>query len=92
MKVTGAQIRAARAMLRWSIIQLAERAGVGVSTVQALEAHDGTTRRDDNLKWRVDARRESLEKVVSTMTAAGITFLATNQDGVGVRSKSPPSD
>jgi transcriptional regulator with XRE-family HTH domain len=33
MKATGAQIRAARAFLRWTIADLAKEAGVGISTV-----------------------------------------------------------
>ena len=37
-EITGAQVRMARASLRWSIAELAERANVGISTVQAIEA------------------------------------------------------
>ena len=36
-ELTGGQVRMARAFLRWSIGELAETAGVGLSTVQAIE-------------------------------------------------------
>ena len=39
--LTGAQIRAGRALVRWTTGQLARRAGVGIATVTRAEAHDG---------------------------------------------------
>ena len=39
-ELTGGQVRMARAFLRWSIGELAETAGVGLSTVQAIEKAD----------------------------------------------------
>jgi transcriptional regulator with XRE-family HTH domain len=39
--ITGAQVRMARAFLRWSVMELAEKAGVGKSTVQRIEESDG---------------------------------------------------
>ena len=41
MVLTGEQIRAARAILRWKAVELAEKAGVGLSTVQRAEQADG---------------------------------------------------
>lgn len=39
--VCGAQVRAARGILRWSIADLAAESGVSVSTVKRLEQVDG---------------------------------------------------
>ena len=39
--ITGTQIRSARAALRWSIQELADRAGVGARTIKRFEAVDG---------------------------------------------------
>lgn len=39
--LTGAQIRMARALLRWSVQDLADRAKVSTSTVKKLEKDDG---------------------------------------------------
>lgn len=39
--MTGQQIRAARALLKWSAKRLAEVSGVGWATIQRLESKDG---------------------------------------------------
>ncbi len=39
--ITGAQVRAARAMLRWEVTDLAVAAGVSPDEVTRFEAHDG---------------------------------------------------
>ena len=39
--MTGEQIRAARALLKWSARRLADESGVGWATVQRLESKDG---------------------------------------------------
>ena len=41
LTVTGAQLRAARGILNWSVRQLADAAGVAVSVVRRLEEIDG---------------------------------------------------
>ena len=48
--ITGAQIRAARALLGWSASDLAEKSGVSHSSIQRAEAIDGiSTMRATNL-------------------------------------------
>ena len=54
-ELTGAQVRMARAFLRWSVSNLAAKANVGISTVQRIEAADDPAVRDD-LDWRTSAR------------------------------------
>ena len=77
MVLTGEQIRAARAVLRWRAIELAEKAGVGLSTVQRAEQGDGPV---TMIRANADAIRRALE-------AAGIEFIPENGGGAGVRLK-----
>lgn len=85
MAVTGAQIRAARAFLKWTAADLAKAAGVGVSTVQEIEKFDGEPRIESNLQWRSVARDEAIEKIERALVGAGITFLTANAQGIGIR-------
>ncbi|UFW82833.1 transcriptional regulator [Bradyrhizobium barranii] len=85
MPITGAQIRAARAFLKWTIADLAKAAGVGISTVQEIEKVDGEPRIDSTLQWRSAARDEAIKKVQRALESAGITFLPANAQGVGIR-------
>lgn len=90
MKITGAQIRAARAFLRWTIADLATAADVGLSTIQKIEEIDGEPRVASTLQWRSDARDEALTKVRSALEKAGVTFLPETAQGVGLRGKHKP--
>lgn len=75
--MTPEQCRMARAALKWSTQKLAEAAGIGVNTINRFE--DGQ-----------DARLSTVEKMRSTLEAAGIIFLADGQSidgGPGVRLK-----
>lgn len=62
----------ARAALGWSSQDLASHAGVGINTVNRFEAGQ-------------DARLSSVEKMRTTMEAAGVIFVAENGEGPGVR-------
>lgn len=76
--ITSDQIRAARALLRWSGKELAEKAGVGFSTLMRLEVLDGVP----------SAQAKTLEVIQKTFEQAGIEFIGTPEDGAGVRWKS----
>ena len=74
-RITGMQLRSARAAVRWSAEQLAGAASVGVATVRRAESEDGP------LTCTVAneaAMRAALEK-------AGIEFIPENGGGAGVR-------
>jgi hypothetical protein len=71
--ITGGQMRAARAFLRWSADDLAKAAKVGVATVRRAEAQDDVP---NLLVNNMEAIRRALED-------AGIEF--TNGDAQGVR-------
>jgi transcriptional regulator with XRE-family HTH domain len=77
MMLTGSQVRMARAFLRWSISDLANEAGVGISTVQRIEQADGAP----------DSRGGNIQAVHDALIAAGIMFLPDDGNGVGVRGK-----
>ncbi|KFC69293.1 putative transcription factor, MBF1 like protein precursor [Bosea sp. LC85] len=62
----------ARAALNWSMPELAQRAGVGVNTVNRFEAGQ-------------DARMSSVEKMQAALSEAGVIFIAENGEGAGVR-------
>jgi transcriptional regulator with XRE-family HTH domain len=73
--ITSAQIRAARALLRWSAQELAEKAEVGISTVQRMENAEGVP----------SASGKNLDAVERTLMTAGVDFIAENGGGAGVR-------
>jgi hypothetical protein len=85
-ELTSAQVRMARAFLRWSVTELAKRANVGISTVQRIEAAGNPAVRDD-LDWRTSARGDSIEAIRKTLVQAGITLLPDDGNGAGVRGK-----
>jgi len=78
-EITGAQIRAARALLRWTAENLAETASVGLSTIRRAEADDGAP----------SITAANLKLIRITLEEAGIEFLTSNGSGVGVRFTEP---
>ena len=76
--ITSAQIRAARGMLEWTRSDLAEKSGVGFSSMQRLESSDGVP----------GAQFKTLEAIKDAFEKAGIEFIGTPDDGAGVRWKS----
>jgi DNA-binding XRE family transcriptional regulator len=91
-ELTGGQVRMARAFLRWSIGELAETAGVGLTTVQAIEKADGAPNVGLGMaqtKARREAvRADSVEAIRKTLVAAGIAFLSDDgKQGAGIRGK-----
>jgi len=76
--ITSDQIRAARALLRWSGKDLAEKTGLGFSTLMRLEVLEGVP----------TAQAKTLETIQKAFEKAGIEFLGSPEDGAGVRWKS----
>lgn len=73
--MTGAQLRAARALLRWRAQDLADKARVGIATIQRAEKEDGPVAM---IPSTAEAIRRALE-------SAGIEFIPENGGGAGVR-------
>ena len=73
--LTGAQIRAARAGLGWSVSVLAEKAGVATKTISRLELVDGVPA----------GRIATLMDVKTAFEGAGIEFIGTPDNSPGIR-------
>jgi len=73
--ITGSQIRAARAVLRISAIELAAKAEVGEQTIKRFEASEGVP----------PSRSSTLIEVQKALEAAGIEFIGTPEDRPGIR-------
>ena len=73
--VTGAQIRAARALLGWSGDQLSTAAGLGRATIARAELSDGP----------ISMIPANAKTVRETLEAAGVIFIDENGQGPGVR-------
>ena len=71
--LSGGQIRAARALLRWSVEQLSQEASLGRNTIKRAEAKDGKTS-------LTAANELAIRRAFET---AGVEF--TNGDQPGVR-------
>ena len=81
-KISSAQMRAARALLRWSALDLAEASKVGVATIRRVEVVEGeipVTLANEG------ALRQALE-------AAGVEFIDENGGGAGVRLRKPAKE
>ncbi len=76
-KVSVEQVKAARALLRWSQDKLAQKSGVSLPTVKRLEAAKG----------ELGGRAETSAAIRAALEAAGIEFIAENGGGPGVRLK-----
>jgi hypothetical protein len=75
LHITGAQIRAGRALVRWRAEDLAQAAKIGVATVRRAEGEDGKT--------SLTAANETALR--AAFEAAGVVLVAENGDGPGVR-------
>ncbi len=75
--ITSEQIRAARALIKWSADDLAEAAGVGVATIRRFESVVGVP----------SGQMRVIELLKNTLQAAGVEFVGTPDDRPGVRLK-----
>ncbi len=76
-KISSAQLRAARALLRWSALDLASTSKVGVATIRRVEVVDG----------EIPATSANEAALRSALEAAGVEFIDENGGGAGVRLK-----
>ena len=75
--ITSDQIRAARSLLRWTGKELAEKSGVGFSTLMRLETEVGVP----------NAQAKTLEALRRALEEAGVEFIGTPDSQAGVRWK-----
>jgi transcriptional regulator with XRE-family HTH domain len=77
--LTSAQIRAARALIRWSAQQLADASAIGVTTIRRAELTDSETK-------LTRANDQAIRRALET---AGVEFIEANDGGPGVRLRNP---
>ena len=73
--LTSPQIRAARALIRWSALQLAKQTAVGVATIRRAELTASETK----------LTRVNDQAIRRVLEAAGVEFIDANGGGPGVR-------
>jgi predicted transcriptional regulator len=74
-KVSIEQVKAARALLRWSQVDLASASGVSWPTIKRLEAKSGP----------IGGRVDTAAAIRAALEAAGVEFIEENGGGAGVR-------
>ena len=77
--ISADQIRAARALLGISAASLSERSGVDLRTIQRFEAAEGIPK----------SRSGTLERVKTTLEAAGIVFIGDPVTSPGAQLRRP---
>jgi predicted transcriptional regulator len=75
--ITSQQIRAARALLRITVVDLANASGVGIATIKRIEAVNGIP----------PAHARTLDQISRALSDAGIEFVGTPDYRPGVRIK-----
>ena len=80
--LTSAQIRAARALIRWSAQELATKTEVGVTTIRRAELAASETK----------LTRVNDQAIRRVLEAAGVEFIDANVGGSGVRLRDRPKD
>ncbi len=75
LKVSIEQVKAARALLNWTQIDLANHSGISEPTIKRLEAQSGI----------LGGRLETSKKIVQALEIAGVEFIPENGGGAGVR-------
>ena len=73
--ITSDQIRAARALLRWSSTELSKRSGVGSATIKRMEVMQGVP----------SGQVRTLAAIQQSFENAGIEFIGSPSDAPGVR-------
>ena len=75
--IISQQIRAARALLRITVVDLANASGVCIATIKRIEAVNGIP----------PAHARTLDQISGALSDAGIEFVGTPDDRPGVRIK-----
>jgi len=73
--ITSGQIRAARALLKWSAEVLSNKSGVGIATIKRYDVSEGVP----------NANVRTLTAIKNTLEEAGIEFIGEPDKNPGVR-------
>ena len=71
---TSAQLRAARAILKWSLVELSEKSGIGTTTLKRFEAAEGVP----------NGHISTFAKLVEIFNEAGVEMTGTPDNRPGV--------
>ena len=74
-KISSAQMRAARALVRWSALDLAKASKVGVATIRRVEVVEG----------EIPVTQANEAALRRALESAGVEFIDENGGGPGVR-------
>mgnify|MGYP000952156920 FL=1 len=74
--ITGSQVRAAKALLKWSGNVLAVKANIAISTIRRIEAEDGVL---------ANANIKTLSAIQKALEEGGVEFIGTPDHQPGVR-------
>ena len=77
--ITSEQIKAARAALGWTLIEIAAATGIGSATLKRYEATSGVPK----------SRKGHLVRLRTHFELAGIEFIGTPNDAPGIRIHQP---
>lgn len=80
MSITSEQIRAAKAIIRWSGEDLAQAAGVSLSSIRRIEASSGIPKAQN---------MRTVLAIKAALEAAGVDFIGSPDDRPGVRLNCP---
>ena len=78
--IASAQIRAGRALLRWSAADLSAASGVGTATLQRMEVMDGIP----------SGQVRTLLAIKEALESVGVEFVGSPDDSPGVRLRTDP--
>lgn len=78
--IDAGQIRAARALLGWGQADLVKASGLSLTTIRRME---------DDAVGPARSSGENIAAVMKALEGAGISFVAENGGGAGVRRASP---
>jgi hypothetical protein len=81
LPLTSAQIRAARALIRWSAEDLARQSVVSVTTIRRAELMPSAT----------SLTRANDQAIRRTLENAGVEFIDAEKGGPGVRLRAAPT-
>jgi len=80
--ISTEQIRAARALLRWTAQNLADASGIGVATIRRMELMDGVP----------SGQVRTIEALRAALEVAGVEFIGSPSDAPGVRLRGRPEE
>ena len=75
--ITSGQIKAARGLLNWTVQELADKAGLGFTTIVRMESVDGVP----------PSQAKTLDAVRKAVQDAGVEFIGSPDSQAGVRWK-----